>query len=199
MRCVKCGNISKIRRKKILFFRKRALRSNSYRYQISITNNIKSIISLYKDRENRAIIYQSIWQKRINVRVRFIKIKYNIYIYIFRQKKSKLNRKTLAQLAILNLKIFQIFLILYLYMTCFTKYYIIILSNSFLKIKKLKLVVMFPLKYKYIDFLRQYINILGKIIPRYSNHLHRKKYRIQTKIIRQTRNVRLIPFVWLTY
>lgn len=55
------------------------------------------------------------------------------------------------------------------------------------------------LGYKNVNLLRRYLNITGKIIPRYINGLSTKNHRIIVRSIKRARNVAQLPFVWVTY
>ena len=56
----------------------------------------------------------------------------------------------------------------------------------------------YTVNYKNVNLLRRYIGISGKILPRRITNLTAKEHRSIAKAIRQSRRVRLLPFVWLT-
>jgi large subunit ribosomal protein L20 len=99
---VKRGRVARIRRKKVLSLRKGAIGSNSRLFRRAKQQVIKSISFSYFGRHLRKRNFRALWIIRINRKVRSYKWKYAWFIYYMRQKKSLLNRKVIAQIAILD-------------------------------------------------------------------------------------------------
>jgi large subunit ribosomal protein L20 len=114
MRRVKRGASARFRRQKILSLRKRAIESNSYSFRIAKQQVIKSINFSYVGRKDRKHYFRSLWSIRINralLNYRRIDFKYDInyrsFIYSLRKKKCLLNRKVIAQIALIDPFFFQ--------------------------------------------------------------------------------------------
>jgi ribosomal protein S18 len=87
-------------------------------------------------------------------------------------------------------------------MTTYRKRRIIVVTPSHTNISKTKnpqLAFASTFGYKKVNFLRRYLNVTGKIIPRYINCLNSKNHRIIVRSIKQARNIAQLPFVWVTY
>ena len=82
-------------------------------------------------------------------------------------------------------------------MTIFMKKYKINIKNCSLKIALSTSNRLYIYNYKNINFLRQYVSITGKIIPRYFNNLTSKEHQLIIRAIERARNSRFILFVWL--
>jgi len=109
MRRVKRGATARLRRQKILSLRKGAVGSNSRSFRIAKQQVIKSINFSYVGRKDRKYYFRSLWSIRINralLNYRRTDFKYDInyrsFIYSLRKKKCLLNRKILAQIALID-------------------------------------------------------------------------------------------------
>lgn len=125
MRRVKRETNAQIRRQKILLLRKGTMGSNSHSFRIAKQQLIKSINFSYCGRRNRKRYFRSLWIIRLNRALKMCTIsdrntifknrlmekdtpffsgKYNYltFIHSIRQRKCILNRKVMAQIALLD-------------------------------------------------------------------------------------------------
>jgi large subunit ribosomal protein L20 len=109
MRRVKRGPNARIRRQKILSLRKGAVGSNSRSFRLAKQHVLKALKFSYVGRKDRKHYFRSLWIIRINralLNYRRTNFKYDInyrsFIYILRKKKCLLNRKILAQIALMD-------------------------------------------------------------------------------------------------
>jgi len=111
MRRVKRGGNARIRRQKILSLRKGAVGSNSRLFRIAKQQVIKSINFSYRGRRERKRTFRSLWIIRLSRGINQQKLTHNIsyssFIYKMRQKKCLLNRKVIAQIALIDPFFFQ--------------------------------------------------------------------------------------------
>jgi large subunit ribosomal protein L20 len=109
MRRVKRGATARLRRQKILSLRKGAVGSNSRSFRIAKQQVIKSINFSYVGRKDRKHYFRSLWIIRINrslLNYRRADFKYDTnyssFIHSLRKKKCPINRKILAQIALID-------------------------------------------------------------------------------------------------
>ena len=105
---VKRGNIARKRRNKVLKYTKGFFGSNSNAFRIANQQVLKSLRYAYIGRKNKKRIFRQLWIIRINAAAKKYSINYSKFIYKIKQSQILLNRKMLAQLAILDPKAFSI-------------------------------------------------------------------------------------------
>jgi large subunit ribosomal protein L20 len=95
---VKRGNVARKRRKKILQLAK------GYRGLFRIANQqvMKALRYSYVGRKQKKRVFRKLWISRINASARQKGITYSKLISSFKQSKINLNRKMLAQMAVLD-------------------------------------------------------------------------------------------------
>nr|YP_009391256.1 ribosomal protein L20 [Dipterocladia arabiensis]ARW59400.1 ribosomal protein L20 [Dipterocladia arabiensis] len=99
---VKRGNVARKRRKKILKLAKGFRGSHSKLFRTAKQQVFKSFKYSYVGRKNKKRYYRKLWIIRINAFVRSYGISYSKFIYLMKKKHIALNRKMLAQLAIID-------------------------------------------------------------------------------------------------
>ena len=105
---VKRGNIARKRRKKVLKYTKGFFGSNSTTFRIANQQVLKSLRYAYIGRKNKKRILRQLWIIRINAAAKKHGVNYSKFIYKIKQSQILLNRKMLAQLAILDPKAFSV-------------------------------------------------------------------------------------------
>nr|YP_009332914.1 ribosomal protein L20 [Membranoptera tenuis]AKL79170.1 ribosomal protein L20 [Membranoptera tenuis] len=103
---VKRGNVARKRRKKILKLAKGFRGSHSKLFRTAKQQVLKSLKYSYIGRKNKKRYYRRLWIMRINASVRLYGITYSQFIYFLKKINIALNRKMLAQLAIIDKKAF---------------------------------------------------------------------------------------------
>nr|YP_009332694.1 ribosomal protein L20 [Membranoptera weeksiae]AHZ94708.1 ribosomal protein L20 [Membranoptera weeksiae] len=103
---VKRGNVARKRRKKILKLAKGFRGSHSKLFRTAKQQVLKSLKYSYIGRKNKKRYYRRLWIMRINASVRLYGISYSQFIYFLKKINIALNRKMLAQLAIIDKKAF---------------------------------------------------------------------------------------------
>nr|YP_009326694.1 ribosomal protein L20 [Membranoptera platyphylla]AMJ16951.1 ribosomal protein L20 [Membranoptera platyphylla] len=103
---VKRGNVARKRRKKILKLAKGFRGSHSKLFRTAKQQVLKSLKYSYIGRKNKKRYYRRLWIMRINASVRLYGITYSQFIYFLKKINVALNRKMLAQLAIIDKKAF---------------------------------------------------------------------------------------------
>lgn len=99
---VKRGNVARKRRKKILKLAKGFRGSHSNLFRVAKQQVLKALKYSYVGRKNRKRDYRRLWIIRINAAVRIYNITYSQFISLLKKSRIALNRKMLAQLAILD-------------------------------------------------------------------------------------------------
>jgi large subunit ribosomal protein L20 len=99
---IKRGNVARKRRKKILHLAKGFRGSHSRLFRIANQQVMKSLIYSYMSRKQKKRQFRQLWITRINSAARQNQTKYSNFIYNLKQSKIILNRKMLAQLAIVD-------------------------------------------------------------------------------------------------
>jgi len=99
---VKRGNIARKRRKKILSLASGYRGAHSVLFRVANQQVMKALRYSYIDRKQKKRIFRKIWISRINAASRLNGITYNQLIHKFKKSKIDLNRKMLAQIAVLD-------------------------------------------------------------------------------------------------
>lgn len=99
---VKRGNVARKRRKKILKMAKGFRGSHSKLFRTANQQVMKALRNAYRDRRRRKRDFRRLWIARINAAARINGISYSKLIGSLKKADIALNRKMLAQLAILD-------------------------------------------------------------------------------------------------
>jgi len=99
---VKRGNVARKRRKKILKLALGYRAGHSSLFRTANQQVMKALKYSYVGRKQKKRIYRKIWISRINAASRIKGISYSRLINKLKQLKITLNRKMLAQLAVLD-------------------------------------------------------------------------------------------------
>jgi len=99
---VKRGNVARKRRKKILKLAKGFRGSHSKLFRTANQQVMKALRNAYRDRRNRKREFRRLWIARINAAVRPHGLSYSKLIGNLKVANVELNRKMLAQLAVLH-------------------------------------------------------------------------------------------------
>jgi large subunit ribosomal protein L20 len=99
---VKRGNVARKHRKKILKLAKGFRGSHSKLYRTANQQVMKALRNSYRDRRKRKRDFRSLWIARINAAARQQGINYSQLIGKLKKADIQINRKMLAQLAVLD-------------------------------------------------------------------------------------------------
>ncbi|HBL10765.1 MAG TPA: 50S ribosomal protein L20 [Cyanobacteria bacterium UBA11162] len=99
---VKRGNVARKRRKKILKLAKGFRGSHSKLFRTANQQVMKALRNAYRDRRKRKRDFRRLWITRINAAVRQHGMSYSQLIGQLKKANIQLNRKMLAQLAVLD-------------------------------------------------------------------------------------------------
>lgn len=99
---VKRGNVARKRRKKILKLAKGFRGSHSKLFRTANQQVMKALVYSYKGRKQKKRLFRRLWIVRINAAVRQHQLTYSRFISLLKKNNIALNRKMLAQLAILD-------------------------------------------------------------------------------------------------
>nr|ANA56997.1 ribosomal protein L20 [Pyramimonas parkeae] len=99
---VKRGAVARNRRRRILKLTKGFQGSHSTLFRTANQQAMKALKYSYVDRRKRKIAFRQLWIRRINASSRMYGLNYSQLIYGLKKAKIDLNRKVLAQLAILD-------------------------------------------------------------------------------------------------
>lgn len=99
---VKRGNVARNRRKKILKLAKGFRGSHSKLFRTANQQVMKALRNSYRDRKRRKRDFRRLWITRINAAARQQGISYSQLMGKLKKADIQLNRKMLAQLAILD-------------------------------------------------------------------------------------------------
>ncbi|BAU08628.1 MULTISPECIES: 50S ribosomal protein L20 [Fischerella] len=99
---VKRGNVARKRRKKILKLAKGFRGSHSTLFRTANQQVMKALRSAYRDRKRRKRDFRRLWITRINAAVRQHGMSYSQFIGNLKKANIQLNRKMLAQMAVLD-------------------------------------------------------------------------------------------------
>lgn len=103
---VKRGNVARKRRKKILKLAKGYVGSHSKIFRTANQQVMKALRNAYRDRRRRKRDFRRLWIARINAASRQHGVSYSQLIGKLKKADIQLNRKMLAQLAVLDPKAF---------------------------------------------------------------------------------------------
>ncbi len=99
---VKRGNVARKRRKKVLKLAKGFRGSHSKLFRTANQQVMKALRNSYRDRRKRKRDFRRLWIARVNAAARMEGISYSRFIGQLKKADIELNRKMLAQLAILD-------------------------------------------------------------------------------------------------
>lgn len=99
---VKRGNVARKRRKKILKLAKGFRGSHSKLFRIANQQVMKALRNAYRDRRKRKRDFRRLWITRINAAARMHGISYSKLTHQLKKAEVGLNRKMLAQLAMVD-------------------------------------------------------------------------------------------------
>ena len=99
---VKRGNVARKRRKKILKLAKGFRGSHSKLFRIANQQVMKALRNAYRDRRKRKRDFRRLWITRINAAARMNDLSYSKLIHQLKKADVGLNRKMLAQLAMVD-------------------------------------------------------------------------------------------------
>ena len=99
---VKRGNVARKRRKKILQLAKGYRGAHSRLFRVANQQVMKALRYSYVGRKQKKRMFRRIWITRINAASRVNGLTYSRLIYNFKKSNIELNRKMLAQIAVLD-------------------------------------------------------------------------------------------------
>lgn len=99
---VKRGNVARKRRKKILKLAKGFRGSHSKLFRTANQQVMKALRNAYRDRKKRKRDFRRLWITRINAAARQNGVSYSQLMGLMKKSNIELNRKMLAQLAVLD-------------------------------------------------------------------------------------------------
>ncbi len=99
---VKRGNVARKRRKKILQLAKGYRGAHSRLFRVANQQVMKALRYSYVGRKQKKRMFRRIWISRINAASRINGISYSRLIHNFKKSNIELNRKMLAQIAVLD-------------------------------------------------------------------------------------------------
>ena len=103
---VKRGNVARKRRKKILSLARGYKGAHSILFRIANQQVMKALRYSYIGRKQKKRIFRRIWIGRINSASRLNGLSYSELIHKFKKSNINLNRKMLAQIAVLDISTF---------------------------------------------------------------------------------------------
>ena len=104
---VKRGNVARKRRNKIFKLAKGFKGSQSKLFRTANQRVMKALCNAYRDRRKRKRDFRRLWIARINAAARLNGMSYSRFAYGLKSANIQLNRKMLAQLAVLDPQAFQ--------------------------------------------------------------------------------------------
>jgi len=99
---VKRGNVARKRRKKILKLAKGFRGSHSTLFRTANQQVMKALRHAYRDRKKRKRDFRRLWITRINAAIRQHGMSYSKFMGYLKKSNIEINRKMLAQMAILD-------------------------------------------------------------------------------------------------
>ncbi|MEM9927414.1 MAG: 50S ribosomal protein L20 [Cyanobacteria bacterium P01_D01_bin.50] len=99
---VKRGNVARKRRKKILKLAKGFRGSHSTLFRTANQQVMKALRYAYRDRKKRKRDFRRLWIARINAAVRQHGMSYSKFMGYLKKSNIEINRKMLAQMAVLD-------------------------------------------------------------------------------------------------
>ena len=104
---VKRGNVARKRRNKILRLAKGFRGGNGTLFRTANQRVMKALCNAYRDRRRRKRDFRRLWIARINAAARLNGLSYSKFIGGLKKADIKINRKMLAQLAMIDPKTFE--------------------------------------------------------------------------------------------
>jgi large subunit ribosomal protein L20 len=104
---VKRGNVARKRRKKVLALASGYRGAHSVLFRVANQQVMKALRYSYVGRKQKKRIFRKIWIRRINAASRANGITYSQAIHQFKKSNIDLNRKMLAQIAVLDIVTFK--------------------------------------------------------------------------------------------
>ena len=104
---VKRGNIARKRRNKILRLARGFQGSNGRLFRTANQRVMKALCNAYRDRRRRKRDFRRLWIARINAAARVHGLSYSRFMGGLKKADIKINRKMLAQLAVMDNKAFE--------------------------------------------------------------------------------------------
>jgi len=104
---VKRGNVARKRRKKILQLAKGYRGAHSRLFRVANQQVMKALRYSYSGRKQKKRTFRKLWITRINSAARLHGLTYSKIIHDFKKSRIDLNRKMLAQIAILDNQTFK--------------------------------------------------------------------------------------------
>jgi len=104
---VKRGNVARKRRKKILQFAKGYRGAHSRLFRVANQQFMKALRYSYIGRKQKKRTFRKLWITRINAASRLNGLSYSRLIHNFKKSNIELNRKMLAQIAVLDTQTFK--------------------------------------------------------------------------------------------
>jgi len=105
---IKRGNVARKRRKKILQFAKGYKGAHSRLFRVANQQVMKALRYSYVGRKQKKRVFRKLWITRINAASRLKGVSYSRLIHNFKKSNIGLNRKMLAQLAVIDPNSFKI-------------------------------------------------------------------------------------------
>lgn len=99
---VKRGNVANKRRKRILKLAKGFRGAHSGLFRTSKQQVLKALRYSYVGRKNKKRQFRRLWICRINASTRLHDLKYSSFIHLLKKSNISLNRKMLAQMAVID-------------------------------------------------------------------------------------------------
>nr|QUE29874.1 ribosomal protein L20 [Erythrocladia irregularis] len=99
---VKRGNVARKRRNKILHLAKGFKGAHSKLFRVANQQVMKSLRYSYTGRKNKKRQFRSLWITRINAECRHNDTNYSLFINCLKKSNIDLNRKMLAQIAVID-------------------------------------------------------------------------------------------------
>lgn len=99
---VKRGCVARKRRRKILALTSGFRGTHSKLFRTANQQRMRALVVSHRDRGGRKRIFRRLWIVRINAAIRNYGISYNRFIQCLYQNQTLLNRKILAQIAVLD-------------------------------------------------------------------------------------------------
>ena len=103
---VKRGNVARKRRNKILRLAKGYRGAHSRLFRVANQQVMKALRYSYVGRKQKKRTFRKIWITRINAASKLNGLSYSRLIYNFKKSNIELNRKMLAQIAVLDIQTF---------------------------------------------------------------------------------------------
>ena len=104
---VKRGNVARSRHRKILKLAKSYKGAHSRLFRIANQQVMKALRYSYKHRKEKKRMFRKIWIIRINTVAHSYGYSYNSLIHSLKKSKIELNRKMLAQIALIDMLAFK--------------------------------------------------------------------------------------------